>query len=225
VSKSLPAGSAGSSPLPAHPVLSGHVKKTLFEGLAVAATGAVVALVANAVSPCGLKLDQDYFRLWLQAEAGRTNLSLKAPAGGTNSPAELLAAKIRSLNLQPADSNLVSRLFNDPRREGQLILFIDARDEPDYKQGHIPGAFEFYDIYRDKYLEVVGPACEVAQQVLVYCHGGDQCDDSIQTALTLRDVLHVPKENLYVYGGGFTEWCAHGLPVEIGERNSGEMRK
>ncbi|MGO8677473.1 MAG: rhodanese-like domain-containing protein [Limisphaerales bacterium] len=196
------------------------MRNILLEGLLVAAVGAAVAFVANALSPCGLKLDRAYF-----PQSSGANPSLKSPAATTNSAADLLAAKIRSFGLQPAQSNLVSQLFNDPRRESDLILFIDARDEKDYAQGHIPGAFEFYDPYRDKYLDVVGPACQVAQQVVVYCHGGDQCDDSIQAALTLRDVVHVPKENLLVYGGGFTEWCANGLPVEIGERKSGQMSK
>jgi rhodanese-related sulfurtransferase len=196
------------------------VRKILLEGLAVAAIGAVVAFVANAVSPRGLKLDRVYFP---QSSAGHP--SLKAPASNPNSAVELVAAKIRGSGLQPADSNRVSQLFNDSRREVDLVVFIDARDEADYKQGHIPGAFEFYDPYREKYLDAVGPACQIAQQVVVYCHGGDQCDDSLQTALTLRDVLHVPNENLFVYGGGFAEWCANGLPVELGERKSGQMRK
>jgi rhodanese-related sulfurtransferase len=202
------------------------VRKILLEGLLVAATGAVLAFAANALSPHGLKLDRDYFHLQLQAQSSQPNPGrLAAPAGNTNSAAEALAAKIKSFGLQPAESNLVSRLFNDPRREEDLILFIDARDEEDYKHGHVPGAFEFYDAYRDKYFDTVGPACQIAQQVVVYCHGGDQCDDSIDAAITLRDVLHVPKENLFVYGGGFAEWCANGLPVEIGERQSGQMRK
>jgi len=201
------------------------VRKILLEVLAVAAIGAAVAFVANALSPRGLKLNRSYFPPRLQAQSSGTNLSLKAPGANTNSAAELLAAKIKALGLQPAESNLVSRLFNDPRRDGDLVVFIDARDEQDYKQGHIPSAFEFYDPYRDKYLDAVGPVCQIAQQVVVYCHGGDQCDDSIQAALTLRDVLHVPKENLLVYGGGFTEWCTNGLPVEIGERKSGQVRK
>ena len=201
------------------------MRKTLLEALAVAVIGAAVAFVANALSPRGLKLNRSYFPPGLQSQSSGTNLSLKAPGANTNSAAELLAARIKALGFQPAESNLVSRLFNDPRRDGDLIVFIDARDEKDYKQGHIPGAFEFYDPYRDKYLDTVGPVCQIAQQVVVYCHGGDQCDDSIQAALTLRDVLHVPKENLLVYGGGFTEWCTNGLPVETGERQSGQVQK
>jgi rhodanese-related sulfurtransferase len=199
----------------------------LLEGLAVAAIGLTVAMLANALSPRGIRLERVYF-----PQPARSNLAVLAQTqtqtraqAQTNSAEALLSAKIRSFGLQPAGSNLVSRLFNDPRRESDLVVFIDARDEEDYKQGHIPGAYEFYDPYRDKYLDTVAPLCQVAQQIVVYCHGGDQCDDSIQAALTLRDVLHAPKENLLVYGGGFNEWCSNGLPVEIGARNSGEMSR
>lgn len=184
----------------------------------VAAVGAVVAFVANAVSPRGLKLDRVYF-----AQAAGTNLTAAMPAGRTNAAPQTMDEKIKSFGLQPAGSNLVSQLFNDPRREGDLVLFVDARDEKSYQEGHIPGAVEFYDPYRDKYLDAMAPLAQVAQQIVVYCHGGEQCEDSLQTALTLRDVLHVPKENLFVYGGGFAEWCSNGLPVEVGGRNSGKL--
>ncbi len=194
------------------------MKKILLEGILVAAIGAAVAFAANALSPRGLKLERAYF-----PQSAETTLTATAPAGRTNSPATPLDDKIKSFGLQPAGSNFVSRLFDDPRRESDLVVFIDARDEEDYKRGHIPGAFEFYDPYREKFLDAVGPLCQVAQQIVVYCHGGEQCDDSIQSALTLRDVLHAPKENLFVYGGGFDEWCANGLPVEVGERNSGKL--
>ena len=33
----------------------------------------------------------------------------------------------------------------------------------------------------------------------------------------------VRKEDLFVYGGGFTEWCTNGLPVEVGARKSGQL--
>jgi rhodanese-related sulfurtransferase len=199
------------------------VRKILLEGLLVAAIGAALAFVANALSPRGLKLNRDYFHLSLQAQSVAANLSLKPAGPGTNSPAELLAATLKAFGLQLVDSNRVAQLFNDPRRQADLVIFIDARDEDDYQQGHIPAAFEFYDAYRDKYLATVGEACQLAQQIVVYCHGGDECDDSLHAALTLRDLAGVRKENLFVYGGGFTEWCTNGLPVEIGARNSGQL--
>jgi len=42
-------------------------------------------------------------------------------------------------------------------------------------------------------------------------------------AIMLRDSLGIPKEKVFVYGGGFTEWTNNGMPFELGQRNSGEL--
>ena len=92
-----------------------------------------------------------------------------------------------------------------------------------YQQGHIPGAYEF-DPYRpEKYFGDVLPVCQKAEQIVVYCNGGD-CDDSESAALLLRDV-GIPNQKLFVYGGGMAEWITNSLPVETGARNSGNLRK
>ncbi len=206
---------------------SKEVKKILLEGLWVAAIGAAVAFAANALSPHGLKLDLDYFHQGRQAhDVAATNLNPGAATLLTNSSIERVTAQLKAEGFQLVDSNRVSQLYNDPRREAGLVIFIDARDQEDYQHGHIPGAFEFYNPYQGKYIGTVMEACQVAPQVVVYCHGGDQCDDSMQTARTLRDDLHlVPNTNLFVYVGGITEWCTNGLPVEAGPRLSGQLSK
>jgi hypothetical protein len=55
-----------------------------------------------------------------------------------------------------------------------------------------------------------------------YCDGGE-CDLSLEAAVTLRDSIRIPKEKLFVYGGGITEWANNGLPIELGTRNSGQI--
>ena len=67
------------------------------------------------------------------------------------------------------------------------------------------------------------PVCRKAEQIVVYCNGGD-CDDSETAALLLRD-MGIPNQKLFVYGGGIAEWKANGLPVETGARNSGILLK
>ena len=67
------------------------------------------------------------------------------------------------------------------------------------------------------------PVCQKAEQIVVYCNGGD-CDDSETAALLLRDV-GIPNQKLFVYGGGMAEWITNSLPVETGARNSGNLRK
>ena len=186
----------------------------------MAVLGAAFAFAANQISPLGLALSRDYF------PAGTAN-SVRPAVAGTNSgavtPAQFLAAQMKAKGLQLVDDRQAALLFRDPRFKQNLVVFIDARDEELYQQGHIPGAYEF-DPYRpEKYFDTVLPVCQKAEQIVVYCNGGD-CDDSESAALLLRD-MGIPNQKLFVFGGGIAEWAANNLPVETGARNSGNLRK
>jgi rhodanese-related sulfurtransferase len=149
-------------------------------------------------------------------------------ATGTNSgalsPAQFLAAQLKEKGLQLLDARQTLQRFYDPRFQQGAIIFIDARDEVHYQQGHIPGAYEFDPYRAEKYFDAVLPVCQKAEQVVVYCNGGD-CDDSENAAIWLRDNAGIQNQKLFVFGGGITEWATNGLPVEIGARNSGMLRK
>jgi rhodanese-related sulfurtransferase len=121
-----------------------------------------------------------------------------------------------------ADDNQAAQLFLDPRREQGLIVFIDARDDEHFQEGHIPGAYQLDYYHAENYLGTVLPVCQLAQQIIVYCNGGE-CEASEHTAEFLRDA-QVPADKLYVYAGGITAWNAKHRPVELGARNSGQMR-
>jgi rhodanese-related sulfurtransferase len=112
--------------------------------------------------------------------------------------------------------------FNDPRFKQQRIVFIDARDEDHYREGHIPGAYGLDAYHPEKNLATVLPVCQAAEEIVVYCNGGD-CEDSQFAAVTFRDA-GIPNPKLFVYAGGMAEWTTNGLPVETGEQNSGTMR-
>ena len=194
------------------------VGKILREAALVALLGAAFAFAANQISPRGLTLTRDYF------PAGPVSPARPA-TGGTNSepvsPAQLLAKQMREKGLQLLDESQTVKLFRDPRFKQDIVVFVDAREVVHYQQGHIPGAYEF-DPYRSgKYFDVVVPVCQKAEQIVVYCNGGD-CDDSETAALLLRD-MGIPNQKLFVYIGGITEWTADKLPVETDERNSGSL--
>jgi rhodanese-related sulfurtransferase len=201
------------------------VKKVLVEGLLVAVLGALLAFAANALSPRGLKLTRDYFPATGVVPLNSAGQTQTNSVSGTNAPSafELLAEQFRQKGLQLLDSNHVSQLFNDPRYQQDLIVFIDARiNHDEYLEGHIPGAYEFNYYRPEDFLPTVLPLCQAAQEIVIYCHGGE-CEDSQNAAIFLRDA-GIPKEKLYVYAGGITEWVSNGLPVEIGPRKSGRMR-
>lgn len=201
-------------------------KVVLFEAVLVAAVGLVFALAANALSPRGLRLSRNYF-------PGGGELSAAVPTA-TNavggqvgaSTADPLAATLRRLEqhgLQIITGQDVAELFQDLRYEQGLVVFVDARDDQHYQAGHIPGAWQFDHYRAERYLPAVLPVCLNAQKVVVYCTGG-ACEDSEFAAIMLRDA-GIPRENLFVYAGGITEWTAQGRPVETGARRSGELLK
>ena len=109
-----------------------------------------------------------------------------------------------------------------PRRDQDWVIFIDARDDQHYQAGHIPGAYHFDRFHPEDYLTNVVQVCLTAQRIVFYCNGGD-CDDSEHAAIMLRDSIGIPKEKVFVYGGGMAEWTSKGLPIEVGARNSGQL--
>ena len=133
-----------------------------------------------------------------------------------------MSARLQADGLQLADSNQVMQFFHDPRREQDGVIFIDARDDEHYRAGHIPGAYLFDRFQPENYLTNVLQVCLTAQQIVFYCNGGE-CDDSEHAAIMLRDSIGIPKEKVFVYGGGITEWATNGLPIELGARNSGQF--
>ena len=184
------------------------IRKVLIEAVLVAAAGAVVAFAANRISPHGLALSRNYF-------PGATNASVAAPI---LSPFEGLKEK----GLQWVDAKGALQRFNDPRFKQQRVVFIDARDEDQYREGHIPGSYELDAYHPERNLAAILPVCQAAEEIVVYCNGGG-CEDSEFAAVTFRDA-GIPNLKLFVYAGGMAEWKTNGLPVETGEQNSGTMR-
>jgi rhodanese-related sulfurtransferase len=190
------------------------VKKILLEGVLVAVLGALVAFAGNALSPRGLKLSRNYFpSASASSPAPQPGPQVAASASSTNSEWDNLSARLKEDGLELIDGQKAFELFNDPRRQQGLVIFVDARNAEHFQEAHIPGAYEFDYYHYDDYLAAVVPACQNAQQVVVYCTGG-KCDDSRLAANFLGGIM--PKEKLMVYGGGITEWTEKGWPVEKG---------
>ena len=92
-------------------------------------------------------------------------------------------------------------------------LFIDAREDWEFAEGHIPGAINL------PYEQAITDPARVEQidqgdkPIVTYC-GGGSCEISISVAWEL---LGVGKSHIAVYMGGFPEWVQAGHPVEKGE--------
>jgi len=199
-------------------------QNVLWEVLFVAGVGIVFGFLANSVSPKGLGLTTNYFpqRPTVANQSVTEASSAEHPAAtqpGTNINTTMeisAAARLKQNGLQMVDGTQAWQLFNDPRHQQQLVVFIDARDDRHYSQGHIPGAYQFDHYHPEKYLAEILSACQMAEQIVVYCNGGD-CEDSEYAAVMLRDA-GVANQKLFVFSGGINEWTARHLPLETGSR-------
>ena len=180
----------------------------------MAIAGIAFAFAANQISPRGLALTRNYF----PAKNSHTTALTTNATPAALSPAQFLAAQIKENGLQSVDGDQAVKLFHDPRFKQNGIVFIDARDESHYQEGHIPGACEFDPYHPDKYLAAILPICRAVEQIVIYCNGGD-CDDSETAAILLRNA-GIANQKLFIYGGGIMEWTNNSLPVETGARNS-----
>ena len=203
------------------------MKKPLLEALLVALTAALFAFAANALSPHGLKLGRNYFpgdTIEAHPLPGPAN-HLTATVTNASGASDAVVARLREKGLQVVDSAQAENLFQDPRFQQDAIIFIDARpNDEHFKEGHIPRAYQFDHYHPETYLAAILPACQRAEQIVVYCNGGD-CEDSEHAAISLRDSGAAAKEKLFVYPGGIKDWEASGRPVEAGARGSGQIRK
>ncbi len=194
----------------------------LLEAVVVIAAAIGFALAANALSPRGLSLGRDYFPASTNhAVTTPVNQPTITPSAPTNENSEEadIARRIKEKGLQPINRAETERLFHDIRYQQGLVVFIDARDAAHYTDGHIPGAYPLDRYHPDKDLAADLNPCQAADQIVVYCTGGE-CEDAEYTAILLREA-GIPNQRLFVYGGGFEEWSAGHLPLEQGARDSG----
>ncbi len=183
------------------------------EAAVIVVAGLLLGLLANSASPRGLKLGRDYFPKSARPVAVAP-ADPSVPAASTPPATNAVLDRLRERGLQPLEHAAVVALFHDQQLAQGTIIFVDARNDAHYEAGHIPGAHQL-DYYRpEAYLPNVLTACATAEKILIYCNGGD-CEDSELTAILLAQA-GVPRERLYIYPGGHTEWTANGLPLELG---------
>jgi rhodanese-related sulfurtransferase len=91
-------------------------------------------------------------------------------------------------------------------------VFIDARSEQDYAQGHIQNACSLPWQEVDLKFMGVMEALDLEMPIVTYCDG-ENCELSHNLALFLRDAGFL---NTRVLVNGWTLWQQAGLPVESG---------
>lgn len=94
------------------------------------------------------------------------------------------------------------------------VVVIDARPALFFRTGHLPGAV---NLPREGFQVAYEPLRarlerDRNQALVVYCQGGS-CEDSDLIAAALRSLGFA---QLTIFAGGWKEWQASGLPVEVG---------
>jgi rhodanese-related sulfurtransferase len=205
--------------------------RTIVEALLIGASGLGLGLLGNGLSPQGLRIDRDYFPTAAAPAAQPTPPATPPTAPATTPPTtsaesasnveQAAIAHLAEHGLSAIRFDEARALFEDPLYEAGGLLFVDARRDEDYAAGHVPLALQFDHYRAERYLDAVVQAAPGTSRIVVYCNGGE-CEDSAFAATTLKNFLPDPSV-ICVYVGGIEEWQAKGMPVETGERGSGQL--
>ncbi|MFZ1200588.1 MAG: rhodanese-like domain-containing protein [Desulfobacterales bacterium] len=96
--------------------------------------------------------------------------------------------------------------------ERQAVLFLDARPQNQYAEGHVRGALSLPWQEVDRYFMELTERLESASTIIIYCNG-ESCDLSHELALFLKEIGY---KNVRVLINGWTVWQQAGLPTELG---------
>ena len=90
----------------------------------------------------------------------------------------------------------------------QNMLFVDARSEEYYVEGHIPKAIcnDNLDLLITKMEEYIS----IDNGFVVYC-SDDDCGSSEELAYSLQEQGF---SNIYLFKGGWKQWVDNNLPIE-----------
>lgn len=150
----------------------------------------LMALIFNLISPAGINI-------WGE---GKTNGILP----GLNSGAKKNIGALSDNIINIVTSEEAYGMFREKK-----AVFIDARDQWDFAEGHIPGALNIPEYKFEENDPQVTDLVKNSSYV-IYC-GDDDCDVSMRLAEKLRNIGFT---DLYVYSFGWKNWTEKKYPVE-----------
>jgi rhodanese-related sulfurtransferase len=118
----------------------------------------------------------------------------------------------KTQSVQPAATSnmeIISLAKAEELFESHNALFIDARHEFDYQEGHIRGAV---NVALKKFDTQISRLNNIPKDklLIVYCDGAE-CNSSIELTLKLMESGFT---NVKVFFGGWQEWNSAKLPIE-----------
>lgn len=156
------------------------LRKTIKGIIILAGVSVILALVVNTLSPRGIALVGHWDTVNLEANTARQPKKIDSVAWAKS-------------------------IFD----KGD-VLFVDARSQNDYENGHIPGAVSLPVGQFEAEIELFLNRYPPEQPIVTYC-SGRTCEDSHVLAQALSDVGFT---NVRIFIDGFPGWEAEGYPVE-----------
>ena len=92
----------------------------------------------------------------------------------------------------------------------QLALFVDARSQEDFSEGHIRGAISLPLGEFETYIDQFKANYPLSQYIVAYC-SGRECDDSHELAQRLFEHGYA---DVSVFIDGYPAWAAEDFPIE-----------
>lgn len=110
-------------------------------------------------------------------------------------------SKLQKINFVSLET--AKRIYDD-----NIALFIDARDQWEYADGHIFNSINIPEFSFSPYLPIV-KSLDKNGYYVIYCSSQD-CDLSRNLATRLQDLEF---KNISVFSGGWESWVKANLPI------------
>lgn len=162
------------------------MKQTVFRAMILMGMATLMAFIINMLSPRGIALMGQW-------ETDKGTISAKPKDD------------VVDMKLELGDIERVKEIYDQGR-----AVFVDARSEDDYVDGHIKGA-ETFPLYEfDQLLPGFKNRFPLEKYIITYC-SGRTCNDSHILAQKLMEHGFM---NISVFIDGFPAWKENGYPVE-----------
>lgn len=188
------------------------MRRVVWEAVVLVLVGCAAGLAGNAVRAKGLELNADHFNTTAQLSQSSDSKGLKPVETGDGLESANTGVSVMVLEQ-------VTHCFDNcdymPDSSDTRFLFIDARNDEDYNDGHIPGAIQIDHYRKDDYLPDILPIIENVEQVIIYCNGGE-CEDGLLVYVDLIEA-GVFADKLCLFKDGWEAWVEACMPVEAGE--------
>jgi len=178
--------------------------KLFVQAFSTTVISVIIALFVNFMNPKGIPLIGDYSKeaMLRELEAKKQELirSSKEKMPLNDVEAERLESELES------DISLVEAYEYFKRGDA---IFIDARDEEEYKTGHIKGAINLPAERVEDYVNLLDEIPK-EMKIVTYC-GGSDCNLSIELANYLVERGYF---DVKIFFGGWIDWQDAGYPIE-----------